>query len=65
MLVITRHAGQDFLIGENVRVIILEVHASGLIRVGIQAPREIAVMRGEIADRPIGPHESPRTRFSG
>ena len=47
MLVIRRRPGESLLIGENVEVEILESSTSQ-VKVGIRAPREIAVVRKEI-----------------
>jgi carbon storage regulator len=47
MLVIRRRAGETLIIGDNVEVEILEITASQ-VKIGIRAPREIPVVRGEI-----------------
>jgi carbon storage regulator CsrA len=47
MLVLSRKAGQKLQIGDNVTITILEVHGN-TVRVGIEAPREIRVLRGEL-----------------
>jgi carbon storage regulator len=47
MLVIRRRAGETFVIGENVEVEILEIAATQ-VKIGIRAPREVAVLRKEI-----------------
>ena len=47
MLVIRRRAGESFQVGEDVEVTILEV-AAGTVKVGIAAPRHVAVVRNEI-----------------
>jgi len=47
MLVLSRKAGQKLQIGDNVTITILEVHGN-TVRVGVEAPREIRVLRGEL-----------------
>lgn len=47
MLILSRKAGQKLQIGDNVSITILEVHGN-TVRVGIEAPREIRVLRGEL-----------------
>ena len=47
MLVIRRRAGESFVIGDNVEVEILEIAATQ-VKIGIRAPREVAVLRKEI-----------------
>ena len=47
MLVLSRRVGESVVIGEDVTVTILEVR-SDVIRVGIDAPRSVAVHRAEL-----------------
>jgi len=50
MLVLTRRPGETIVIGDNVKVTMLGVEGKQ-IRIGIDAPRDIAVHREEIYDR--------------
>ena len=50
MLILTRKCGESIAIGNDIRVSILEIHGSS-VRVGIQAPKNIAVHREEIYSR--------------
>ncbi len=50
MLVLTRRPGETIVIGDNVKVTMLSV-AGNHIRIGIDAPRDIAVHREEIYDK--------------
>lgn len=50
MLVLTRKSGQGVWIGDNVRVIVLEVK-EGQIRLGIEAARDTAIYRDEVYKR--------------
>lgn len=47
MLVLTRKANQTIRIGENVTVMIVSVRGDS-VRIGIEAPREVVVQRGEL-----------------
>jgi len=47
MLVLTRKKGQSLNISHNIRIILLEI-TGDTVRVGIEAPSEVAVYRSEI-----------------
>lgn len=47
MLILSRKAGQNLVIGENIVVKILEVKGD-LVKIGIEAPRDVAVNRQEV-----------------
>ena len=48
MLVLSRRAGQNIVIADNIKIKVLEVKG-GRVRLGIEAPREIPVHRSEVA----------------
>ena len=48
MLLIRRHSGQSIRIGDDVEIHIAELSPSR-VTIGISAPREVAVMRSELA----------------
>ena len=50
MLILTRGEGQIITIGDNIRVTIVEVRGDK-VRVGIDAPRDLQVMRAELLER--------------
>jgi carbon storage regulator len=50
MLILTRGIGQSIVVGENVTLTILGVKGNQ-VRIGVTAPREIAVHREEIYER--------------
>ncbi len=50
MLILTRRAGQALRIGDDIEVTVMAVNGSQ-VRIGISAPRQVAVDRGEIAER--------------
>ena len=50
MLVLTRRVGEKLVIGEDVKVTVLSIKGSQ-VRIGIDAPRDVAVNREEIYRR--------------
>lgn len=50
MLILTRRAGETLIIGDDVRVKVLEVKGQQ-VRIGVTAPREVSVHREEIYER--------------
>ena len=49
MLVLTRRPGETLIIGEDIRVTVLEV-SGHQVRLGVTAPREVPVHREEVAE---------------
>ena len=49
MLVITRQTGDSLRIGEDIIVTVLEVNGDR-IKIGIDAPRSVPIMRSEVVD---------------
>jgi carbon storage regulator len=50
MLILTRRVGETIMIGEDVAVTVLGVQGNQ-VRVGVNAPKEVAVHREEIFER--------------
>ena len=50
MLVLTRKAGEGIIIGDDIKITIIELKGGG-VRIGIDAPREMKVHRQEVFDR--------------
>lgn len=48
MLVVSRKSGESLRIGEDIKVHILEQTIHGTIKIGIQAPKSVKVLRGEL-----------------
>jgi carbon storage regulator len=50
MLVLSRKVGERIFIGDNVTVTVVRV-AQGVVRIGVEAPVEMPVVREEIRDQ--------------
>ncbi|KAA3615502.1 MAG: carbon storage regulator [Calditrichaeota bacterium] len=50
MLVLTRRLGETIVIGDDITIKIVDIHGKQ-IRIGIEAPKEVSVYRGEIYER--------------
>lgn len=50
MLILTRRMGETIMIGDEVMVTVLGVHGNQ-VRIGVIAPKEVAVHREEVYDR--------------
>jgi carbon storage regulator len=58
MLILTRRLGQTILIGDDIEVTIKAIQ-SNQVRVGIQAPNDVKILRDELLN-----DESPSPVFS-
>lgn len=61
MLILTRRVGETLMIGDDVSVTVLGVKGNQ-VRIGIDAPKDVAVHREEIYDR-IRDEESGAVTF--
>ncbi len=52
MLILTRRAGETLRIGDEIEVTVIAINGSQ-VRIGINAPRDVAVDREEIAERKL------------
>ena len=50
MLVLSRKVGEKILIGDKIAVTVVRV-AQGIVRIGVEAPKEMPIVRDEIKDR--------------
>ena len=64
MLVLSRKKGEVIRIGDDVVITILESDA-GRVKVGIEAPPEVKVLRGELKTKPdwVGHEETAQECF--
>ena len=50
MLILTRKLGENIRIGDDVRIVILDIKG-GQVKIGIEAPPDVSVHREEIYER--------------
>ena len=50
MLILTRRVGETLMVGDEVKVTVLGVKGNQ-VRIGVNAPKEVAVHREEVYDR--------------
>ncbi len=62
VLVLTRRSGESVMIGDNVVVTVVEVRGD-VVRLGIEAPREVRVHREEVY-RAVGEANAAASRVS-
>lgn len=58
MLVLSRKTPQQIQIGENITITVLEVKGR-YVRLGVDAPRDVKIVRGELLRTPTEPQEHP------
>jgi carbon storage regulator len=58
MLVLSRKVGEKILIGDNISVTVVRV-AQGIVRIGVEAPANMPVVREEIKDQ-VREHQATR-----
>jgi len=64
MLVLTRKLMEKLYIGDDICVTVVRLEG-GQVRLGIEAPREVAVVRAELVPGRQLPHARTRERNSG
>ncbi|MEI6457892.1 MAG: carbon storage regulator CsrA [Pseudomonadota bacterium] len=50
MLILSRRVGETLIVGDNIAITVLGMHGNQ-VRIGVDAPRDVAVHREEIFDR--------------
>lgn len=62
MLIVARHEGEEILIADGlIRIKVVNIQGK-IARIGIDAPREIRVVRKEVADRDAGGDHAGKDR---
>ena len=62
MLVVTRKKSERFKVGEAIVTVVK--CDNGKVRIGIDAPRDMNIVREELVDGGFGPRTEPRKRGS-
>ena len=57
MLVLARKPNETILIGDDVRIVVVQIQA-GRVRLGIEAPPEVRIRRNEILAKTVSQQES-------
>lgn len=60
MLILTRRVGEVLMIGDDVQIAVLGVKGNQ-VRIGVEAPRDVAVHREEIYRRVQAEKNGPKT----
>lgn len=63
MLILSRKLGETILVGNNVTLTVVSI-GRGKVRLGVDAPRSVPVMRSELLGRPA-PHLEDGPRENG
>lgn len=53
MLVLSRRVGEVLTIGENIKITVTRIKGDK-VRIGIEAPKEVRVLRGELKEKRDG-----------
>ncbi|MGI6227612.1 MAG: carbon storage regulator CsrA [Peptococcales bacterium] len=48
MLVLSRGKNESIIIGENIKITVVEVRPDGTVRLGIDAPKDVEIHREEV-----------------
>jgi carbon storage regulator len=48
MLVLSRKIGEQIIIGDNIVITLVEIRSLNVVRIGIEAPKEVPIYRKEL-----------------
>lgn len=51
MLVLTRRRGEEIVVGDQIVITVVESHKDS-VRLGISAPKDLTIRRGELLEQP-------------
>ena len=54
MLILSRTVGEELQIGDDITLKVVKIGAKGIVRVGIEAPRSVFILRGELVKHTDG-----------
>lgn len=55
MLVLSRHPSEAILIGDDIRITVIGPNRHGGVSIGIEAPRDLTILREELVAKPQQP----------
>lgn len=50
MLIVTRKSGESVMVGDNIEITVSKIY-DGSVKIGIQAPKDITILRKEIYEQ--------------
>lgn len=62
MLILTRRVGERLMIGDDIVIKIIRIDGSSQVRIGIDAPSHVRIVREEIMGKPMKEQEAPASR---
>lgn len=54
MLVLSRKVNEEILIGDDIKITLVRVRGSNCVSIGVDAPKEVRVLRSELGEKPRG-----------
>jgi len=61
MLILGRKEGEEILLGNDIKIKIVDI-SKGMVKIGIDAPKEVLVLRGELKDKIEGKNKEANTK---
>lgn len=59
MLILSRQANESLCIGDDIRIVVFNVDGSGRIKIGVEAPDHVRIVREEILHSPPAEKSAP------